>query len=404
MTRDFIAPLLVFVSIPFGIALHSAVALIVSIILLSLPRRRVVGVFWLHALWALPLVITTWNIASTLLNPVNRSESSFEYFVGYLPLSLLPYLFFTRLQWQASWTAKLEKIFSWLCLAWGIVILTQFIWGWSLHHPGGGVDFRSKGFYSHPLTLAYVALVLLPFSLKILFATYEKWISWAGFGGILTILYCTQSRACQLVAVLILAAAILHDLKGKVRLVVIALGLIGTLSIAFTNNPISNRFRLLGSSENPDRFSDYPDDRLAFWHVHYEMIKERPLIGHGIHLDHDYRRPYYESLGLGDFLKQYEAHNQYLQLATKGGVPAALLFIVWLAVMWRLCRLMPTETRFYWKLILFAFATSGLVQNAYMDGEVRHSLTIMISAVLAIYRREGEPVDSFIDIKQVKSN
>ena len=54
------------------------------------------------------------------------------------------------------------------------------------------------------------------------------------------------------------------------------------------------------------------------------MIKDRPIL-HGMHLNKEYREPYYIKLGLKDFIRKYEAHNQYIQTAANSGIPGLLI-------------------------------------------------------------------------------
>ena len=78
------------------------------------------------------------------------------------------------------------------------------------------------------------------------------------------ILVVTQSRACQAIALLALAWNIVFNIKGKQRLVLLLITALAVGTVAGTDNTISRRFKALTAEENPDRFSDYPDDRLHF--------------------------------------------------------------------------------------------------------------------------------------------
>jgi len=173
-------------------------------------------------------------------------------------------------------------------------------------------------------------------------------------------------------------------LSGRIRLLLLFGTLAsGTLMMA-TDNPMSHRFSVLFSEQNPDQFSSYPDDRLAFWHAHAEMIKDRPILGHGVHLNHEYRKPYYERIGLADFPKKYEAHNQFIQAWTEGGLLALFCFIGWLLslALWikrdmsaPLFKRMALQT-------LLVFVIGGLTQNAFFDSEVRTVLMVGILLLL----------------------
>ena len=339
-------------------------------------------------LFLAPLVLTVLALLSTALNPKNQSQDYLGYFLGYLPLSVLPFLAGQSIKWQQPWT---KLLFRWASIAffiWGGIVASQFIWGWSLRNPSGGVDFRPFGFYSHPLTLAYVSLLLWPIQLARLAQDLRLTSSWLGLVGLLVILITTQSRACQAVALLITTVFLFLKLKGRGRIISFFALTAFVLGIALTSNPVSDRFALLLNPENPDRFSDYPDDRVAFWHAHWEMIKERPVLGHGIHLNHRYRIPYYESIGLEDFVRQYEAHNQLIQITANAGVFGLFLFLCWIYCLLKLSREIDPEYRLGWVLCILGFVLAGLVQNAYSDGEVRHTLTVLLCISMVALKKQ----------------
>ena len=153
-----------------------------------------------------------------------------------------------------------------------------------------------------------------------------------------------------------------------------------------TKNPVSVRIYATFTDEGLGRYAkDYPDDRLAFWHAHWEMIKERPLMGHGMHLGTEYRTPYYESIGLGDFIKKYEAHNQYIQVTTNGGFVGLCLFLTWLG--WYLIKAWSLQKKSLTMMIVFqslaGISFAGLSQNAFQDSEVRFAMLLMITIFLS---------------------
>ena len=76
------------------------------------------------------------------------------------------------------------------------------------------------------------------------------------------------------------------------------------VGISFTKNPISDRFKSTVTQKSALECQGYPDDRVAFWHVFVNMIKERPVLGHGIDLNTKYRTPLLQAIGLGEFKKK----------------------------------------------------------------------------------------------------
>jgi O-antigen ligase len=414
MTFSGIALLILLLAFPFGPALQNLAMLVVVILsAVHLVKSRS------RPAWPAPgpqrwvalsmLGFLLWNVISSFLNPANDSEP-IAYFIGYSPLLLLPWL-------AGSWPDVPEKVWRRLetvgaiaVLIWGIVALTQVLWPWrwvGAMPVLGGIP-RAQGFYSHPLTLAYSALLIWPLAILRIFQKPRAWQSWAfGAGAALMLLY-SMSRTAQALAALFVLWNVFRMFSGRRRWQILgAVALLG-LVLALTKNPISIRFRhLIQGTEENYHFSDYPDDRLAFWHAHAVMIQERPLIGHGVHIGLDYRRPYYERIGLGDFKKQYPAHNQYIQMLAEGGLIALSCFIAWLVFSFRLAKdpRCPLFLRLAVPQTLWIFILGGLTQNAFYDSDVRMGLVIVGVMVALFVGRSGtgrraRGVDDLVSVVQ----
>ena len=136
----------------------------------------------------------------------------------------------------------------------------------------------------------------------------------------------------------------------------------------------------------PRNSERYIDDRFAFWDVHWLMIKERPLLGHGAKLDKPYRLPYYEKMDLTAFPKKYEAHNLWIQITSNGGLIGLFLFgSWWLWYLVQVVRINGSQHRFAKGLMLstwMAFAMGGILQNSFQDSEVRMTLTLVCAAMM----------------------
>ncbi len=330
----------------------------------------------------LGFLLLAWLIVTSLINEKNPESAPFHFFVGSLPWLLLPAMVFFAYGslTEESW-GRLEKLGRYVVIVWALLALSQFIFGWQLDNFTITSDVpRPRGLYPHPLTLAYAALFIWPLAVSMVFYFPSKWSSWAWFlsGGVIIVL--TQSRTVQAVALLILSWRLFLTWKGRTR-VVVTLSAIGFLvAVMATDNFVSEKFRKTFSSEGVDRFSSYPDDRLAFWHVHALMISEKPILGHGVDLNTKYREPYYAALGLQDFPKKYEAHNMFLQIAAEGGLVGLGLFLGWLG--WHFRRgFLVESSRFARETAiqtLVAFTLGGLTQNVFQDYEVRVGLTLFL--------------------------
>lgn len=320
------------------------------------------------------------------INPENPKGLSASLLPGYLFWMLFPSaagLWFSPLR-PATWQ-KLERLAGIMLAILGTLCASQMLWGWKIQGAQlVDASHRAQGLYSHPLTLAYVVMLFAPLAISRLLSKPRHWPAWAMTIGSLLGVYTSQSRMVQALVVLLGLWQIATIAKGKVRLLAAILAITTASLVALTDNPVQKR--ISGTiAGGYDRFSDYPDDRLAFWHAHWEMFKERPLLGHGEHLGKAYRAPYYERLGLGKFLRQYEAHNMFIQMSVNGGIIALMVFALWLLWAFGNCLHLAALSPFWGKIglqTLALFVIGGLSQNAFQDAEVRYVLTLAVTATL----------------------
>ena len=383
-------PLLAMViSYPLGIGAQTLVAVVsISFIfyqyfrrgpMADAPKLTVGGEWWPLGL---ALAFLGWGLVSDFLNPVVNMQ--WEHPVGYLSWALLPWLVAVlRPRWDESQLKKITTVAAIVVGLWGLVVLSQSIWGWRI----AGVSFvsdltRPRGFYSHPLTLAYASLLLMPLALRWPYMEPRNPRAWVFSLGVGLAIATTYSRSVLAVTAVCLFWNVL-TIKTRFRPLLIAICLVGGGLAMVTENPLSLRFHRMLSEKGEDRMSDYPDDRLAFWHAHWEMIKERPFVGHGGPMDTAYRVPYYEKLGLGDFERQYEAHNEYIQVLADKGIIGLVLFFTWLGWLWIQIRHLPEgHARSICSQTFCFFLLACLSQNGFHDSEVRTGVTLFSVAVL----------------------
>ncbi|MEI6834586.1 MAG: O-antigen ligase family protein [bacterium] len=269
-----------------------------------------------------------------------------------------------------------------------IISLSQFLTGWQL----AGLTVteqikRAQGFYSHPLTLAYASLCIMPLICARALAKPRDWSALLSGLALLVMIATSQS-----LTVISLTAVTLTFLSIKLltRKKMLALGLIATtlgIVALSTPNPISQKFQTVLAGQRSDHETPYPDDRLAFWHAHWEMFKDAPIVGHGTDITREDRKPYYERIGLGHIKRMYEAHNMYLQAAVEGGLVAGLgllTFLIWWFLHARNFKQVESWQRLGAMITPLAFAAGGLTQNAIQDSEVRYLLILSCTFCFAI--------------------
>lgn len=305
---------------------------------------------------------------------------------GLVPWVITPTLLVKTL--GNTWSQRRLEVFrigSIVILIWGGIALSQILWPWKLSSIGIVADVgRSRGWYSHPLTLAYAALWLLPWSV-ILGLTRFKLRTVQGLGlGVALLILCSMSRIVQLIAVVFFLIAVARLLSRRQALGAVLGGVLFVSSLLITDNPISHRIHQSARGEIDERGSGYADDRLAFWHVHWLMFLDHPVLGHGGNkVGTSERLPYYERIGLGDFKKPFEAHNELLQILVEQGMVGLVAWLVWLTNLIRYVYLsFSGVSRFAWISTIIAMLVGGLSQNWFHDSEVRFGLILAITMII----------------------
>lgn len=328
------------------------------------------------------IAVTGWSSA---MNVIAAPGLVAQYLMGHVSFYAFPLLFLAAsgriLEWKKEAVGTGILLLSVGAIFWLAVIGSQWLWGWKV--AGIKIVFdesfrRARGFYSHPLTLGYVALIILPSVLYYFKINWRKASSWCFLCVEVGALYFSMSRTVQAVSLLLFLWFISTTRSLKLRIVLWFSSFALIAVILTTPNLISQRLRNILDGESrqwsEEKESQYADDRLAFWHVHWNMIKERPFLGHGAFLDQAYRRPYYAAIGLPGFKKAYEAHNQYLQILTEGGALSLTLFFMWIYYLFRWCASLPAGFKRVGYQTIVGFLLGGLTQNAFHDSEVRFSL------------------------------
>jgi O-antigen ligase len=383
---NFIAIILILVA-PLGVAGQNA-GLGLSILLFGLfclkdrgaSLKNTLKSPTVHQYFLIWFVTLVPILMATLAN--NQLKEAGRFFLGYT-LVLPMFVMGLSLNQHIS-SRKTLKIFSTSLLCFmALISLTQYINGWKLD----GFTLmpqinRAQGFYSHPLTLAYGALAIMPLMLARALAHPKDWQASLSAVAILTIIMTSQSVTVITLTLMTLVILSIRLLTRKQLLTLSLLASVSGLSIFLTPNPISHKFQIVLQGQRSDHETPYTDDRIAFWKAHWEMLKDAPIAGHGSEITRDIRKPYYERIGLGHIKRMYEAHNMFLQTAVEGGVISALgllSFFIWWTLKARMFQ--SNESWIFWasRLTPIVFAAGGLTQNAVQDSEVRYLLILSLT-------------------------
>ena len=330
------------------------------------------------------LAYLVWGYIAGALNPASPEHLKLDFIGGYLTWALVPSAACLALSpLSPDEIERLKSVFAGVAVFWGLLAIGQALIGFKL----AGMHFepdikRAQGLYSHPLSFAYASILLVPIGWLGLLREPKDWRWWAiAFGGVASV-YASQSRTVQLVVAVAMIVSAFVAASGRGRLVAVAVLVIGCAIFAGTDNLMKDRFTRTMNGHF-DVTSSYPDDRLAFWDVHWLMFKERPWVGHGENLSTLYRTPYFERLGLGSLERKYPAHNMYLQIAVNQGLVGLGIFAIWFA--WHLRRAWRARRHAIFAagawLSLVVFACASVTQNSFQDAVVRYVLTVLTGAL-----------------------
>jgi O-antigen ligase len=335
-------------------------------------------------------------IAMALATLVNSDAGgSLAFLGGYSWWLLLPLLAPLILSGTPEQTRTTAYVLSWgvaVCtLIVGLAALSQFWWGWKISGTSLiSAEFRGRAFWSHPLSLAYAAILIFPPTLTFWIRAPKDPRAIMMILGVVLALFSSASRVVQLVAAAVVIWNVWTLLRGRARSIALVMLTATVIGIFSTHNPISERF--LGTFKpNSDRTGAYVDDRLVFWHVHLLMAKDRPLLGHGMGTTESYRSAWYDRVVSSDFVKRYPAHNMWLQVLVNAGLVGFVLFVGWWRSVLSMTRQLKNQA---WMQGLVALMVAGLTQNAFQDSVVRNVLALSVAWIIVEWRFSRQSVNA----------
>jgi O-antigen ligase len=284
---------------------------------------------------------------------------------------------------------KMFDVFVIACAAWTVVFFSYLLWqhftGFDHRMPGNILpyhfqlpngNYRIRGLYGHPLSMAAINLAFLFLFAFIAAAPKDacrpliRFLSAYVAISHLILLSLTGGRTALAAGILGLPAAFIIRFLPRFGVKRMALAGVGSAALATWIG--------LGTGTG-QRFAEVfttKIDRFEFWKVHAKIWFSNPLIGRGPgYLDNGLRDWFYDMYGPENFTEHAVAHNVFLQALADMGIvgiaSAAVTFFVMLSCLRRTLH-SPLSQAIIQGLV-FAFIANlmhGLTQNTYFDANV----------------------------------
>ncbi|MFK7872652.1 MAG: O-antigen ligase family protein [Oligoflexales bacterium] len=372
MMSSLIPGYLLLATLPFGIALQKA-STALAVVWLSITIQPIKS---MSTSSKIACFLWLWMGFISFYHHDFKQMGSWMF--GHLEWWLLPILICQKQVLQIQQWERAHKILTTGAIFLSLVVINQYCFGWRIQGtefiPS---EFRPRGFFSHPLNLAYSTLIGWPLALSLWFRKKDLRNTLFLFA-VTTILALTMSRTVQAVALCAGVWTLLTLVTPSSRKKVLIGGLLLTSIILITPNPIGQKF-IETWTIGLDRHSHYTFDRIAFWDVHWHMFQEQPLIGHGTLQNNQTRLPWYALRGLPNFSKPYPAHNMYLQFLVEGGLIAGSLFLLWIASIYRdISKIVNFNHKNICFITWTSFVFAAMTQNAFQDSTVRLCLSLLL--------------------------
>ena len=184
-------------------------------------------------------------------------------------------------------------------------------------------ETRACSTFTNPLFFATVEVMLLPFAAYLFLCSKTRKTRLLGLlcfllaaGGIA----CSYSRGPYIYAALVCIILLLHG--GKKALKLIGLGAAALSAVmVFASGTVKRLFTLLSGTDVS------VNTRVALWEGIFDMIKQKPVFGHGTGFD-NVRQMLHNVYGV----KQPHAHNILLEAWAENGIIGVILFVAILVI------------------------------------------------------------------------
>lgn len=251
---------------------------------------------------------------------------------------------------------------------------------------------RITGFFNLPTTWGYILAMFcfVPLSLFVSEKSTKRWLHGLMLFLAMTMLAMTHTRGAWLAFLSGLVIFVFFTYR-RLLLPLIASVAVLAVTLFFTNKGFHER---ISSLMNPQYYSNL--QRIELWKANFEIFKDNPLLGVGLHENDMLVVKYHEAMGHTESFQSH-AHNSYLQFLAGTGTLGFLAFLGFLGsfalVALKRFAVLSAHNKILVTGLLASFTTflvCCLFDCNFRDAEVRYSFLSYMALLLALSQSPKE--------------
>lgn len=214
---------------------------------------------------------------------------------------------------------------------------------------------------------------------------------------IANVLFVLSGRSGHAVAIVLLSLAIMWQLPGRYRALVLLLPFALVTVLFFSSAKVSARLSSMKAEVQSYSSQGQPESssgtRLELWLASVEMIKRHPVAGSGVgswrteyNVVKRESNPAYQNVG-----GHFNPHQEYLLWAVQLGGSGVLLFLALMLSIWRDSWRMPVPVARAVQSTLAAFAVACLFNSSLYDALIGDFFCVSLGLLLALGARDVNP-------------
>jgi O-antigen ligase len=252
------------------------------------------------------------------------------------------------------------------------------------------------GIYSNPNDLAFAIVLSLPFCLAFLISAKKAFVKMAWLGSILIMLMAlvmTASRGGFVTLVVAGTVCLWHfGVRGRRFFLVIGTVAVSGVILIAAGGKLIDRFQAISGESVEGRYAAYEsyEQRKYLMEKAIEGIERYPLLGVGVHNFAVYSEVW------------RDVHMTFLQIAVEGGIPAAILFVLFFKRAFSNLRILLKRKDLNTQMVLFVGALHssmvGFIVGAMFAPEAYqffpYFAVAYTSALIAIVKEQDDAPES----------